>query len=799
MADLNYDVSANTTGAIRSLDALNNKVLGLNKTFAAFKTVLGGAVIGNFVRQTLALADSLQDLSDATGISTKTILEFQAAVQQNGGTAENAQAAMNRLALSIGEATEGSKNAQYAFEQVGLSLKDLKTLSQEEILLQVVKGLDQITDSGKRAVVSNELVGKSLRGVSLRGLADALAKGGNISGFNASAIKSAADAQDKLATASLNAKLALVDITEPLTKFTSQLNLSVQAMKSLFYALGAIAVAFAAVKLDKWLVTFLTVRLYTDQLSNAMKFLGGILLRVGGILSRFILPITAVILALEALSQIFFKFSIIDWVIEKLGKLGDLLAEYIPDSILIRLKQFKEYLKDIVGMGEFDKPLIIMGEGAMAAPAGFKSLDEYFRLTRQARSKAAQNDAWAKEANAIREITAAYAKQNEELLRSIHNQGLELDVSSDQIEIYNAAVDISKRASDEIERLVQQRQNLKEEDQKLIPVINAQIAAIRNRAQADTATTTEALQNLQARRLAVEKDRMQRERESSAEQDNLQIQRLQQQLALIGQYGVELERNTAILEITNELQDKLVGYQNDLRELESRRTQIGEERYQAELDHINQLIQKAYELAGIRIDLETKVLDAQREAYKNWQGALKEQFEELAKSVTPAQLAVDTFGRVIDTIDSAITDFVQKGKFSFKDFASSILKDMAMIIARALVMRAILAVVGAISPTAGAALGNILGGARANGGPVTPGKAYIVGEEGMELFLPKTAGNIIPNNQLAMAGGGGTTQVTYNINAVDASSFRSMIARDPQFIYNVTEVGRRSSPSRRLA
>jgi len=34
--------------------------------------------------------------------------------------------------------------------------------------------------------------------------------------------------------------------------------------------------------------------------------------------------------------------------------------------------------------------------------------------------------------------------------------------------------------------------------------------------------------------------------------------------------------------------------------------------------------------------------------------------------------------------------------------------------------------------------------------------------------------------------------VTYNINAVDASSFRSLIARDPEFIHNVSEQGRRS-------
>ena len=41
---------------------------------------------------------------------------------------------------------------------------------------------------------------------------------------------------------------------------------------------------------------------------------------------------------------------------------------------------------------------------------------------------------------------------------------------------------------------------------------------------------------------------------------------------------------------------------------------------------------------------------------------------------------------------------------------------------------------------------------------------------------------------------GGSQQVTYNINAVDAASFKTLVARDPEFIYNVTRVGSRRVP-----
>ena len=51
-------------------------------------------------------------------------------------------------------------------------------------------------------------------------------------------------------------------------------------------------------------------------------------------------------------------------------------------------------------------------------------------------------------------------------------------------------------------------------------------------------------------------------------------------------------------------------------------------------------------------------------------------------------------------------------------------------------------------------------GVRANGGPVTGGKPYIVGERGPELFSPGVSGTITPNHAL-----GGSTNVVVNVDA----------------------------------
>ena len=54
---------------------------------------------------------------------------------------------------------------------------------------------------------------------------------------------------------------------------------------------------------------------------------------------------------------------------------------------------------------------------------------------------------------------------------------------------------------------------------------------------------------------------------------------------------------------------------------------------------------------------------------------------------------------------------------------------------------------------------------RANGGPVSTGKSYIVGERGPEMFVPNSGGRIIPNSDM----GGGSTSVVVNVDASGSS------------------------------
>ena len=90
-------------------------------------------------------------------------------------------------------------------------------------------------------------------------------------------------------------------------------------------------------------------------------------------------------------------------------------------------------------------------------------------------------------------------------------------------------------------------------------------------------------------------------------------------------------------------------------------------------------------------------------------------------------------------------------------------------------------------------IGDLFGGFFADGGNLGAGKWGIAGEAGPEIIHgPAT---ITPMSDISS--GGGSTNVTYNINAVDAKSFKQMLAQDPSYLYGLTMMGANGISGRR--
>ena len=153
-----------------------------------------------------------------------------------------------------------------------------------------------------------------------------------------------------------------------------------------------------------------------------------------------------------------------------------------------------------------------------------------------------------------------------------------------------------------------------------------------------------------------------------------------------------------------------------------------------------------------------------------------------------AQQARRIFEQATQGMEDAIIRFVKTGKFNFKDLINDLLTTLLRSRLQELFARifsggtarsnspGLFDVLGSI----GSAIGKKFMG---DGGILGKGEYGIVGERGPELVQgPATVTPIMGS------------QVTYNINAVDAASFQELLARDPQFLFAVSETGRQSLP-----
>ena len=214
---------------------------------------------------------------------------------------------------------------------------------------------------------------------------------------------------------------------------------------------------------------------------------------------------------------------------------------------------------------------------------------------------------------------------------------------------------------------------------------------------------------------------------------------------------------------------------------------------------LDQIIERFNRLKEVQIGQAKVNATLQKSFDTGWAEAFAK-YAESAKNA--AEQAQSYFSIFTEGIEDAIVRFVQTGKLSFKDLANNIIAEFVRIQVRSQMLNVmggggllsrLFGGFGGIGFGTGLGFGNLdYGGFFAKGGTLGAGKWGIAGEAGPEMVTgPAT---ITPMTQMPS-----TTTINYNINAVDAQSFRAMVARDPEFIYQVTEAGRRSQPQRRLS
>lgn len=180
---------------------------------------------------------------------------------------------------------------------------------------------------------------------------------------------------------------------------------------------------------------------------------------------------------------------------------------------------------------------------------------------------------------------------------------------------------------------------------------------------------------------------------------------------------------------------------------------------------------------------------AEKRSQRTFNAGWKRSFDEYADNAANASKTAERlFKQSTQGMEDAIVGFVKTGKFEFKD----LIADMLETLLRSQIQQMMAGLLGGGGGSGGSAIFagiSKFAGMFANGGNIPAGQFGIAGEAGPELITgPAT---VTPN----IGGGGG--MVTYNINAVDARSFKELVARDPGFIHAVSEQGRRKAPQTR--
>ena len=852
-------------GAIAATTAfgkLNVGTDGLVRRIGGLRTALAGLGFAAVGGSALAMADDLQDLSNASGISVARLLELRDALATSGGQADQMSTAINNFLRTIDEAAQGNIKTQKTFKSLGVSIDELRRLSEEDLFTETLKGIAAVTDKSRQSALMMEYFGKSFKTVDPQELLDKLRATRGEGDRYAVSIKRAAELNDALARAQGTLRLAFIEAFSPVIKLindfnqkteegTSKFNTLVTAIKivgsilaaalaasvitpiiaaigTLLRGISAIGVALGATALPAWLIasTGAAARFLPILRAIGLLFSAGLGIYTATQLFDNLGDVAANALAriVEGIGQ--FAGQLLNLPTDIIGKMLGIDNPVGLGSGLLKMVQMAREAREKVEAETANKKVKPEDPTKPAGPTGRPVPDAQAEKELLLRRKLAEalNDQRVQ----YMLLEDSQRTASNYLLSDLQTQTERLNLSEDQRELQDALNQETNRylrernsLSDKLREVqskitFEQRNQygLKEDDLRAsndkIELLSAEEERIRNliglyydlHMQNGRAITNEIQAQQRIKNAEKERAALIEYNTQLIEQQYSSVQNLEETLRRINDQRIDLKFEAGQIGKGN-IEKQFVNIQESARKAAMEAGRAFAATFDTSGDALTP--ERAQELA----DGLAKIAEAYRgiadaqianlEASRTWEAGWREAFANYAENAkNAADQARSYFETFTKGFEDLIVSLVTNGKFSFKDFANSIIAEFARIQARKILT-------GFMSGGGAGGGGSILDSifkfgkglfGMAAGGP-TDMSPMIVGERGPEMFVPRSAGRIIPNNAL---GGGGTMQnlttVNYNIQAVDASSFRTLLAKDPQFIYAVTEKGRRSQPQR---
>ena len=681
-------------GVVLGLDSAEFNA-GLGKAEAGLKSFAANSVTSKLSLAALAtgitlataeainFADKINDVAKANEVAVGTVLNLSKALTVNGGESENTAKMFASFTNKIDDAAKGGLAAQKSFSKLGITIDDLRKLSQQELFSKAMAGLadPKMGDVITRNATAMDLFGKSVKGVDIAGMAN--------------------------------------DFSNNKETFNKQ----EEAFKAIGKAMDSYDIALQKTK----------ERMATDLapvLTGSIKF---------------------------------FDTMINGWT-------------RLEGHINAAAKKQEEYVARTQGVLPF-KPAKTIYDPITAADAA--------KLGGSQRDvEVAVDPEQKKRIEAAKRLLEAMTQQSLEYQRQRQYIGeIQTNASKLAIDFERGGKYAGQQNTELGKRLIAEAKALDIAKEREVIRQDA-ISKTINQAKLDEAlakSSRDALQSVIARR------ETERERFDLATQDiQIAAERLDYEKQLAGLSDTQREKALEFFDLSRKMKrmaEQEIGL--DAGQLEKRQ--------QAEQE---------------RITSSEENKRAQRTFQAGWDNAYNN-FVERAKD--SAAIGASAFNNMASNMTSALDTFVETGKISFSSLIGSMIKDLLKMQLQAQasgffsqLVSSAFGAFGASKGTSGSLGKTDLMNSKLNfaaeGGYID--SPTVVGERGMELFIPKSPGTVIPNNALASMMGS-QPQVVYNgtvvqnMSAIDTQSATQFLARNKQAVWASNMSAQRSLPMSR--
>jgi len=174
-------IDGNNITAIKAIDGVETKLKGLGGKAKSAVSGLGNmadvlglnalnvsvgaaaAGIGVMIKNTIDLADNLNDMSKRSGVSVEQLSTLKYAAENSGSSLDGLGTSLKFLNKNIFEASTGNKELGSAFSSLGITVKDAegKLIQGDQALYQIADRFKSMPDGPEKAALALQIFGRS--------------------------------------------------------------------------------------------------------------------------------------------------------------------------------------------------------------------------------------------------------------------------------------------------------------------------------------------------------------------------------------------------------------------------------------------------------------------------------------------------------------------------------------------------------------------------------------------------------------------------------------------------------------